>query len=834
MFHSINDIKIRWKLGIAPVMIVCAALVLGLLAWRMSSAQEQALEGLTHGSFAKTQRVADLGAVLLSIDAGLYRAITWQNAGADDAVIKGSIEATTKQFDTVGAILDALDKSVDPAGEERATLAEVRGSATAYLKKAAEVLDMLDGDPVMAVTLLRQAGRLYEKVGQAVGQWSALQKRNNDALVDQTSADSRSWLTLFFAIMAAAFGGSVLVIHLVGYGIATGINGLTQVMTRLAGGDTEVIPPGAERGDEIGDMAKAVLVFREHAIENDRLRLAQAVEQERAQEHLRSEMMGLSEVLEGEVSTTVGDISLQAERLSEGAANLSDTAEQLRVMAQAVLEAIETASGNVQTVADAAAVLDTASQGITGQLRTSSDLTESARREVEKASASVGGLTEASARIGDVVNLIRTIAGQTRMLALNATIEAARAGDAGKGFAVVAEEVKTLALQTEDGIGKVNAQAQGIGRTTSEAVETVQAVVATIHDIDAVAADVAAAAEEQRSATAQIMTSATQAAGHTRTVAGHAKEMLTGADKTGVTARRVTALSSLVCREIAALHNRLSVILRNSCGGNRRSYERVPAAIPFTLVLDGKDFRGRTADISYGGALLVPNDRCDMESGEGVMELEGVGRINVRLLVCSAAGLHVRFIDLEDGARIAISKAVEKAGQEDIPLVALARQIAERASALFEGAIRDGALSVEHLFDTSYEPVAGSDPEQFIARHTEVADRGLPTILEQPLEANSQIVFCVVTDRNGYVSTHNRKYSQPQRPGETAWNVANCRNHRLFSDRAAVLAARNTTASITQTYARDMGDSVVVLKEIDVPITVRDQHWGAVRLAVKL
>ena len=835
MTRFFQNFGVKSKLAIAPVLIVLAALSLGVLAWRMNVAQEHALDTLYHKSFAKKQAVSELGATLLAIDAGLYRAITWQNAGADDATVKESIGATTKLFDAVATTLDGLDKSIDGGSDDRATFTEVRDAANAYLKKSRDVLDMLDADPVMAVTMSRQAGRLYSKVDQAVAAWSVLQKRDNDALVDQALAEGDSSLIAFFLIMAAAFGGATVIILLVGRSLANAINTMTRVMTRLAEGDRDVTVAHSERRDEIGAMARAVQVFKEQALDNERLREAQEVEQARAQEFLRSEMLALSEVLEGEVSISVGDISRHAERLSEGAVALSETADELRSMAQAVGESIQTTSGNVQTVAEATAELEASSRAISQQVQNSSALTEVARHKVERASVSVGGLTAATGRIGDVVNLIQTIAGQTRMLALNATIEAARAGEAGRGFAVVAEEVKSLALQTEDGIGKVNAQAREIGLTTSEAVETVEAVVATIQEIDSIASEVATAAERQRSATAEIMASATQAAGHTRTVADNARHMLGGVDRTGATSRRVTALSALVNREIGALHDRLSVILRNSCGGNRRATERVPAAISFTLSVDGRTFTGHTADISHGGAMLVVNGGCDLQSGDGVLDLDQVGRVAVQVLMSSRIGLHVRFPSLESSHKAGIAQAVERTAKDDQIHIATAQDVAQNVSARFEQALGEGAISLDDLFDADYAEIAGSAPEQFVSKHLELAERELPALLEPPLAADPQVVFCVVSDRNGYIGTHNRKYSQPQRSGDVAWNTANCRNRRMFTDRAAILAARSTKPHHIQTYARDMGgDRWVVLKEIDAPITVQGKHWGAVRLAVTL
>ena len=235
------------------------------------------------------------------------------------------------------------------------------------------------------------------------------------------------------------------------------------------------------------------------------------------------------------------------------------------------------------------------------------------------------------------------------------------------------------------------------------------------------------------------------------------------------------------------------------------------------------------------GALLVATQRPLMESGDGMVQIEGVGQIPAQLLVPSQLGFHVRFIGMDDVTKGNLATAIEQRAAGDQSFIAVAQTVARDAGAALEKAIRDGGLSEDALFDINYTAIEGSDPPQVLARHAEATDKALPHLLEAPLASNPNVVFCCATDRNGYIATHNRKYSQPQRPGEREWNIANSRHRRIFDDRAAILAARNTKPYLAQTYGRDMGgSSLVILKEIDAPITVNGKHWGAVRLAIKL
>lgn len=147
----------------------------------------------------------------------------------------------------------------------------------------------------------------------------------------------------------------------------------------------------------------------------------------------------------------------------------------------------------------------------------------------------------------------------------------------------------------------------------------------------------------------------------------------------------------------------------------------------------------------------------------------------------------------------------------------------------------EGQIGLDALFDRRYRPIAGSDPAQVMAAFTELTDRLLPPIQEPVTALDERIAFCAAIDENGYLPTHNRKFSQAQRPGDTVWNTANCRNRRIFADRVGLAAGRSTAPFLVQTYRRDMGGgNFVMMKDISAPITVRGRHWGGLRLAIKV
>ena len=162
------------------------------------------------------------------------------------------------------------------------------------------------------------------------------------------------------------------------------------------------------------------------------------------------------------------------------------------------------------------------------------------------------------------------------------------------------------------------------------------------------------------------------------------------------------------------------------------------------------------------------------------------------------------------------------------------KDTAEQIGTAMEEAVKQGTLSLDDLFDQNYQPVAGTDPQQFVTRATTVLEKILPQFQEDLLNRNPELIFAVSVDTNGYLPVHNRKYSQPQRPNDPVWNAANCRNRRMFNDRVGLAAGRNTKPFLFQAYRRDMGGgNFVMMKDISAPIIVNGRHWGGLRIAIK-
>ena len=344
-------------------------------------------------------------------------------------------------------------------------------------------------------------------------------------LMDQRKASNESTVSTTFIVIGVCVGLAILMglglALLIGNGIARPIASMTHAMKILAGGDKSVEIPGTGRTDEIGDMAGAVQVFKDNAIEADQLREQRIEQERRAEEEKREATLKMADDLESSVKGVVDSVGGAATEMEATAQSMSASSEQTTQKAGAVAAASEQATVNVQTVATAAEELSSSITEIGRQVAESTGFAAKATEQAQQTNTTVKDLAKGSQKIGDVVDLIDDIAEQTNLLALNATIEAARAGEAGKGFAVVASEVKSLAKQTAKATEEISQQIGGMQSATTDTVAAIEAVVAAMTQINEVTTTIAASVEEQNAATQEIARNVQEASKGTKEVSSN-------------------------------------------------------------------------------------------------------------------------------------------------------------------------------------------------------------------------------------------------------------------------------------------------------------------------
>ncbi|TWA87652.1 methyl-accepting chemotaxis protein [Azospirillum brasilense] len=529
MLKTLRNLRIGPKVYLLVGLQAAVAAVTGL----MGLAAMQDLSGKSES----IERASDRQVLGEQLN-GLVLAVVMDSRGVYMARDRAEVDKFGKplldNLNTLGERLGTL-KRLTPA-EGQATLTPVATKAEEFIRFRTETVRLArEKSPADARAYGdNDANRSNRQaLNAAIQTLSADQDAMIDRLHDELESARSHWTTLMLAIgVGGVLFGILLAVLVARDMIARPIARMTAAMKTIAAGNTGAEVPGTGQGDEVGDMAEAVLVFR------DGLRRANDLaEQERReidvrrqrQEQLEALTHGFTQKIEGLCRTLNGE----ADSIRSSAESLTHSAADASRRSSTVAAAAEQATGNVQTVAAATEELSTSIGSISQRLGEAARIASEAEREAQRTNSTIQGLAQAAEKIGAVVNLITEIASQTNLLALNATIEAARAGEAGKGFAVVAQEVKSLANQTARATEEISAQIVAIQNETQQAVGAISGIVGTIERISDISTNVAAAVEQQGSATQEIARNVQEAAIGTQEVSSTISGVSQSADHTG-------------------------------------------------------------------------------------------------------------------------------------------------------------------------------------------------------------------------------------------------------------------------------------------------------------
>jgi len=328
---------------------------------------------------------------------------------------------------------------------------------------------------------------------------------------------------------------------LIGRSISRPLALLGGRMKAIADGKLDGEIPGVGRGDEVGEMAATVQIFKDNALRMRELENSEAETQARASAERRSAMDNLASDFERSVNGIVRSVSSAAAGMQTTAQSMTSTASDASSRAANVSTASQNASSNVGTVAAAAEELSSSVAEISRQVSRSSEIASKAVGDAERTNATVQVLSTGAEKIGEVVKLIHSIAAQTNLLALNATIEAARAGESGRGFAVVASEVKALANQTAKATEEISGQVAAMQQSTSDAVSAINGITQTIAQMSEITSSISTAIEQQGEATREIARNIQSVAAGSSEINAHIGGVTSAAAATGSAATEVLA-----------------------------------------------------------------------------------------------------------------------------------------------------------------------------------------------------------------------------------------------------------------------------------------------------
>jgi len=578
--RSIGDFSLRWQMLLAPLLLIVAILAIESVNYRQQTALDAATTRLFNESVRRLQELDEADAFALEINGRMFRAMTLVQNGAPQKMVHALIDSLPGDLDKLGEQLSAVAARAAENGPD-GEAAKINELAGKYHKAGGQFSKVLFVDQSVAVDFATSAGAFFQELH---GRLRTLSKSYGEASAAEfagmkTHAEGAMRLSAIGGLLAVV-GGLAVSLWLAS-SLTAPVVELTRVVVALARADWSVSVPYASQDNEVGRMARAVNVFRDNGIENERLKgieeegrqrtVAQEAletardraEQERMSreaERARS-LTELTERFDSTAHQVIDNFASAFGSLQNTASTMGSAADATRQRADGVSHAAVEASNNVQAIAASIEELGESIAEISEQVQASSNMAAAATKDADKLNNTLQAVNSAAIEIGSVLDFIKSVASRTSLLALNATIEAARAGPAGRGFAVVANEVKALAIQTKQATEGVTTKVERIQTLSGEAAGAVTSIAQTIHSLSNGSNSISTAVASQSVAMRDISQTLQSAADFTRRVSDQIQEVQGTATQTGQAAEGVLQASAELARQTDRLEAEVSGFL---------------------------------------------------------------------------------------------------------------------------------------------------------------------------------------------------------------------------------------------------------------------------------
>jgi methyl-accepting chemotaxis protein len=576
----IGNVSLRWQMLLAPLLLIFAILVIATVTYRQQTGVDAATTRLFSETVGRLTALDEADAFALDINGRMFRAMTLVQNGAPPKIVHTLVDSLPGDLDKLADELAAVAQRAGESGhqDESKRLTEL---AAKFRKSGAAFSKTLFADASVAVDYATSAGSFLEGLH---GVLKTLAKSYDEASASEfagmkANAASAMRHSVIGGLLAVV-GGLAMSLWLSG-SLTAPLLELTKVMAAMARADWSVTVPYAERGDEVGRMARAVNVFRDHGLENERLkrieeesnqrrvaRQAAELEREKAEQARMAreterarELTELTERFDATAHRVLDSFASAFRTLRQTATTMGSAADATRTRADDVSESAVEASNNVQSIAASIEELGQSIAEIAEKVSTSSVMAEAATRDADKLNETLQSVNTAAQEIGSVLDFIKSVASRTSLLALNATIEAARAGAAGRGFAVVANEVKALAIQTKEATEGVTSKVERIQNLSGGAAGAVTSIAESIHALNRSAASIAGAVAGQNAAMRETARTVQSAADFTRRVSDQIQEVKGTAAETGQAADGVLHASADLAQQTDLLEAEVSGFL---------------------------------------------------------------------------------------------------------------------------------------------------------------------------------------------------------------------------------------------------------------------------------